>query len=408
MAAGRAAELGAEVLLLEKTDEAGKKILVSGKSRCNLTNSAPRAEFLRHYGANWQFLRNAYYRFFREELLALLARYGVQTQVERGGRIFPTSGQAEDVRAALLRYATSNGARIRYQTPVQQILLEGDKVRGVKTYRGRQIPAEAVILAAGGASWPHTGSTGDGYRLAQAIGHTIVPLRPALVPLVVREKGRAKALQGVSLRNIRCQFTTREAGGQEKPLVPPYPVPPTGEMLFTHFGVSGPLILTMSLAVVDALRARKQVFLSIDLKPGMSEEEIRKRLQREFEQHPQQQLHNLLHSWMPHTLAEELTKISHLGPNRPVHSLRASEREVLVRLLKGFHWEITSSLPLETAMVTAGGVELTEINPRTFASKLVSGLYIVGETLDIAADTGGFNLQAAFSSGYLAGGDSRR
>ncbi|MEA3309840.1 MAG: NAD(P)/FAD-dependent oxidoreductase [Chloroflexota bacterium] len=406
MAAGRAAELGAEVLLLEKTVEAGQKILVSGKSRCNLSNSAPRAEFLKHYGANWQFLRNAYYRFFREELLALLARYGVQTQVERGGRIFPTSGRAEDVRAALLRYATSNGARIRYQNPVQRILLDGDKVRGVAARRGKQIPAEAVILAAGGASWPKTGSTGDGYRLAQAVGHTIVPLRPALVPLVVREKGRAKALQGVSLRNIRCRFLTRDVNGHEEPLAPPYPVPPTGEMLFTHFGVSGPLILTMSLAAVDALRARKQLFLFIDLKPGMSVEEVNRRLQREFEQRPQQHLHNLLHSWIPNALAEELAKISHLGPERPVHSLRASERAVLVRLLKGFRWEITGSLPLEAGMVTAGGVELTEINPRTFASKLVKGLYIVGETLDIAADTGGFNLQAAFSGGYLAGEDS--
>lgn len=403
MAAGRAAELGAGVLLLEKTDEAGKKILVSGQERCNVTNVAPLEAFLKHYGENWQFLRNAYYRFFRDELLALLARYGVETQVERGGRIFPTSGRAEDVRDALLRYATGHGARVRYETPVAEIAAGGGAVHGVRTRSGRDVPADAVILATGGASWPGTGSTGDGYRMAQAVGHTIVPLRPALVPLTVRATARAKALQGVSLRNVRCTLLVRGEGGAERPIEPPYPVPPMGEMLFTHFGVSGPLVLTLSLAAVDALRAGQRIWLSIDLKPGMTAEQVRQRLQREFEAHAKQHLHNLLHGWVPNTLAEELVKVSGLAPDRPVHTIRAEEREVLVRLFKDFRWEITDSLPLASGMVTAGGVALDEIDPRTFASRIVEGLHIVGETLDIAADTGGYNLQAAFSSGYLAG-----
>ncbi len=403
MAAGRAAELGAGVLLLEKTQEAGKKILVSGKERCNVTNAAPMETFLKHYGENWQFLRNAYYRFFRDELLALLARYGVKTQVERGGRIFPTSGRAEDVRDALLRYATEHGARVRYETPVAEITAEGGAVRGVRTRGGRDVLADAVILATGGASWPGTGSTGDGYRMAQAVGHTIVPLRPALVPLTVRSTARAKALQGVSLRNVRCTLLTRDESGTARPIDPPYPVPPTGEMIFTHFGVSGPLVLTLSLAAVDALRAGQRVWLSIDLKPGMTAEQVRQRLQREFEAQSKKHLHNLLHGWVPNALAEVLVAVSGLAPARPVHTIRAEEREVLVQLFKDFRWEITGSLPLASGMVTAGGVALDEVNPRSFASKVVDGLYIVGETLDIAADTGGYNLQAAFSSGHLAG-----
>ncbi|MGC9399526.1 MAG: NAD(P)/FAD-dependent oxidoreductase [Anaerolineae bacterium] len=403
VAAGRAAELGADVLLLEKTDEAGKKILVSGKARCNVTNAAPLETFLKHYGENWQFLRNAYYRFFRDELLALLARYGVETQVERGGRIFPASGRAVDVRDALLRYATEHGVEVRYRIAVERLLTGDDALWGVRTREGETLPAQAVILATGGASWPGTGSTGDGYRMARAVGHTIVPLRPALVPLTVRATARAKALQGVSLRHVRCTLLAREEGGVERPIEPPYPVPPTGEMLFTHFGVSGPLVLTLSLAAIDALRAGRRVWLSIDLKPGMTAEQVRRRLQREFEAHAKTHLHNLLHGWMPNALAEELVKVSGLAPDRAVHTLRAEEREVLVQLIKEFRWEITGSLPLASGMVTAGGVALDEVDPRTFASKIVDGLYIVGETLDIAADTGGYNLQAAFSSGYLAG-----
>ncbi len=403
IAAGRAAEVGAEVILLEKMAEAGKKILVSGQERCNITNSAPLEKFLEHYGRNGQFLRNAYHRFFRDELLALLARYGVETQEERGGRIFPASGKAEDVRDALLRYATTHGATLRYRTEVQRILVADGEVIGVQAQNGERIPAHAVILATGGAAWPATGSTGDGYRMAQELGHTIVPLRPALVPLTVAERTLAKALQGVSLRNVRCTFSMQKGAGPAKVLRIPYPMPPTGEMLFTHFGVSGPLILTASLAVVDALRDGAKVVLHIDLKPGMTEQEVHARLQREFEEHAQRLLSNQLKGWVPAALAEVLAGLSGVAADRPVHTIRAEERARIVARLKDFRWEITGSLPLASGMVTAGGVALKEVNPVSFESRLIRGLYIVGETLDIAADTGGFNLQAAFSSGYLAG-----
>jgi len=403
LAAGRAAELSADVLVLEKMGEAGKKILLSGKQRCNLTNSTPLETFLTYYGRNGQFLRNAYHRFFREELLALLRRYGVRTQEERGGRIFPASGRAVDVRDALVNYAREHGVHFRYHATVQELLAADGKIAGVQLAGGKNFPADAVILTTGGASWPATGSTGDGYRMAQAAGHAIVPLRPALVPLTVAERSRAKALQGVSLRHVCCTLLARDAQGKEKPLRPPYPIPPTGELLFTHFGVSGPLILTLSLAAADALRARKRVALSIDLKPGMTKTQVRARLQREFEQHAQQRLPNLLRGWVPQKLAEVLAQASGIMAERAIHTIRAEERERLVALFKDFRWQITGSLPLAQSMVTAGGVSLKEVNPVTFASKVVAGLYLAGEVLDIAADTGGFNLQAAFSTGYLAG-----
>jgi len=403
LAAGRAAECGGDVLLLEKMTEVGKKILVSGKERCNLTNSAPLEEFLRYYGRNGRFLHNAFHRFFRPELLALLARYGVETQVERGGRIFPASGRASDVRDALLRYARDQGAILRTNTPVRELVLADGHITGVRVNQAEFLPADAVILTTGGASWVATGSTGDGYRMAQAVGHTIEPLRPALVPLTVKARAHAKAVQGVSLRNVRCTLLAARPGKPLKPLKPPYPIPPTGELLFTHFGVSGPLVLTLSLAAVDALRAGKAVTLAIDLKPGMTAAEVHTRLQREFETHAQRRLPHLLRSWVPGSLADLLAELSGIAPERPVHTIRAEERERLAQLLKDFRWEITGALPLEAGMVTAGGVALNEVAPITFASKVAPGLYLAGEVLDLAADTGGFNLQAAFSSGYLAG-----
>ncbi len=406
MAAGRAAELGADVLLIEKMREAGNKILVSGKERCNLSNAAPLEKFLAHYGPQGQFLRNAYYRFFREELLALLARYGVETQVERGGRIFPTSGEATEVRNALVRYATQHGAEIRYLAEVHRLWVEGDVAKGVFLWSGERLPADAVIVTTGGASWQATGSTGDGYRMAQEVGHTVAPLRPALVPLTVENRAQAKELQGVSLRNSRCTFYAKKPEGKLKELRLPYPMPPTGEMLFTHFGVSGPMILTASLGVVDALRAGNDVILSIDLKPGMTDDQVQARLQREFEHFSQRHLRRLLKGWAPTGLADVLARLSGVDASRPIHTIRAEERAHIARLLKDFRWQITGSLPLESGMVTAGGVSLKEIDPITFASRKIEGLYFAGEVLDLAADTGGFNLQAAFSGGYLAGQDA--
>lgn len=408
MAAGRAAELGANVLLLEKMEEAGKKILISGKTRCNITNAAPLEAFLAYYGRNGRFLRNAYHRFFRQELLQLLELYGVETQVEHGGRIFPTSGEAQDVRDALISYLRHHGATIRYRAEVQQVKVEAGHVKGVVVWDDSLMEADAVILATGGASWPATGSTGQGYVMAQELGHTVKPLHPGLVPLTVVERAAAKSLQGISLRNVRCTFLTRDSRRRERPLRIPYPVPDTGEMLFTHFGVSGPLILTASIAVVEALHRGQEIMLSIDLKPGMDEAAVHRRLQREFEEHPHQQLATLLRGWVPGNLADVLAALSTIEAERHVHRIRAEERTALVSLIKNFRWTVSGSLPLAAGMVTGGGVALDEVDPLTFESKKVNGLHIVGELLDLAADTGGFNLQAAFSSGYLAGDHAAR
>lgn len=403
IAAGRAAESGAEVIVLEKNREAGKKILITGKERCNITNTAELEKFIAHYGRNGNFLRNAYHRFFREELLALLSQYGVETQAERGGRVYPTSGRASDVRDALLRYTELQDATIRYLSPVSSIFSEDGEVAGVNLQNGDRILCSSVILATGGASWSSTGSSGDGYQMAKKLGHTIVPLRPALVPLTVAERSYAKALQGISLRNVSIKFYASKGKGSEKLLRPNYPMPTTGEMLFTHFGVSGPLILTASLNAVDALRAGKKVTLSIDLKPGMTEQAIHNRLQREFEQQSHKRLRNLLRDWVPEKLAGVLAKISGVEEDRHVYQIRAVEREKLVKLFKDFRWQITDSLPMDAGMITAGGVSLKEVDPLSFESKKIKQLYLTGELLDIAADTGGFNLQAAFTSGYLAG-----
>jgi predicted Rossmann fold flavoprotein len=335
--------------------------------------------------------------------LALFARYGVLTLEERGGRVFPASGQASDVRDGLLRYSESNHVDIRYLHEVQRIRVADGTVSGIDLWDGRRFNADAVILTTGGASWASTGSTGDGYVMAQALGHTLVPLRPSLVPLTVGERATVKELQGVSLKNVRCSFTTQTKSGKEKPLKSVYPIPDTGEILFTHFGVSGPLILTMSLGVVDALRAGSSIHLSIDLKPGMTESEIHRRLQREFENYSHRHLQTLLKSWVPEKLAVVLARLSGIEEDRHVYRIQAHERQVIAGLLKNFIWTITGTLPLSAGMVTAGGVSLKEINPITFESRLISGLYLAGEILDIAADTGGFNLQAAFSGGYLAG-----
>jgi predicted Rossmann fold flavoprotein len=286
---------------------------------------------------------------------------------------------------------------------VGEVVVEDDRIRGLRLANESRVTTDKVILATGGASWPATGSTGRGYLIAQSLGHTIEPLRPALVPLTVVERSQAKVLQGVSLRNVRCTFFTIDQKGKERPLRVPYPMPETGEMLFTHFGVSGPLILTASLAVVDALRGGRQVVLSIDLKPGMDEAAIHSRLQREFEENSHQRLRTLLRGWVPGSLADVIADLSPVEDDRHVYRIRADERVAIVALLKDFRWTISGSLPLASGMVTAGGVSLREVDPVTFASKKVAGLYIVGELLDLAADTGGFNLQAAFTTGYLAG-----
>jgi len=417
MAAGRAAEVGAAVLLLEKMDRPGRKILISGKTRCNLTNARELEDFIAMYGANGRFLYRAFHRFFRDDLLALLGRYGLETKTERGGRIFPASDDAGDVVRALRSYLADGKVKMRTGVRVNKILVRDGGVTGVRASTGEMFPANAVILATGGASYPETGSTGDGYRLAEALGHTIVKLRPALVPLVVKEVALAKSMQGVSLRNVRltafqcladdidpsmtpAEDVGRGTGGK-KPR-PPVIESRFGEMMLTHFGIGGPITLKMSLAVVDALE-KGPVSVAIDLKPALTVQQLRERLQRDFDRLSRRSFRTILKGLLPQKMVDPFIELTGIPAGKTGSQITAAERERLAGFLKSLRFSIESPLPLSAAMVTAGGVSLKEIDPRTMASRLVKGLYFCGEVMDIDADTGGFNLQAAFSTGYVAG-----
>jgi len=400
MAAGQAAQMGASVLLLEKMDRPGRKLRITGKGRCNLTNVAPVSDFIAHFGPSGCFLRQAFYRFFTSDLLALFEELGVPTVTERGGRVFPVSQEARDVVDALVRWVREGGVQIQTRSSVERLLIEEERVVGVKTSTdptGRTYRADAVIVATGGASYPATGSTGDGYRLAESVGHTLVPVRPALVPLETAGDV-APRLQGLSLRNVTAQ--TWIAGQEQAELF--------GEMLFTHFGVSGPIILSLSRQIVDALRQDRRVVLSIDLKPALDGDKLDARLLRDLDAHGKRHFRTLLKGLLPSKLIPVCIDLTGIPPHKEAHQITAQERERLRTWLKDFRLEVTGHRPFSEAIITAGGVETREVDPRTMASRLVEGLYFAGEVLDVDADTGGYNLQAAFSTGWLAGRSAAR
>ncbi len=391
MAAGRAAACGAPVLLLEKKDRLGLKLRITGKGRCNLTNATDMDDFISHFGPNGRFLYRAFSRFFSAELRAFFAARGVPTVVERGQRVFPASNEACHIVDALHQYLDENRVRVQYRAPVTRLLTREGRITGVQTGMGQTLSSPCVILATGGASYPLTGSTGDGYRLAAEVGHRIVPIQPALVPLETEEPWVA-ALQGLSLRNVQVsllldgRLLAREFG----------------EMLFTHFGVSGPLVLTLSKRAVAAL-AQGRVELSIDLKPALDDEQLDQRLRRELEQSGRRSFRNILKALLPLRLRDPFIAFTGIPPDKPGHQITSEERRRLHRQLRDLRLTVKSPRPLSEAIVTAGGVDINEIEPRTMESKLVQGLYFCGEVIDIDADTGGYNLQAAFSTGYLAG-----
>lgn len=407
MAAGQAAEMGAKTLLLEKMNRPGRKLRITGKGRCNLTNVALISDFITHFGPNGRFLRQAFYRFFSSELVAFLKELGVQTVTERGGRVFPASDQAQEVVVALIHWVGKRGITLRTRSPVEQLLVKGGRVTGVQTSRVSSrmkktstgsrpeagiYRADAVIVATGGASYPDTGSTGDGYRLAQLVGHTIVPIRPALVPLETAGEVAAR-LQGLSLRNVTVRVWINGKKQAEA----------FGEMLFTHFGLSGPIILSLSRQIVDALRQGQRVEISIDLKPALDERKLNLRLLRDIEAHGKQKFCTLLKELLPRKLIPICIDLTGISPDKLGHQITAEERKRLRMWLKDFRLEVIGYRPFTEAIITAGGVDTKEVDPRTMESRLVEGLYFAGEVLDLGGDTGGYNLQAAFSTGWLAG-----
>lgn len=391
MAAGKAAESGAQVLLLEKNDRLGKKILISGKGRCNITNSTDIDGLIENTPGNGSFLYSAFYTFSNADLIEFLNGYGLETKVERGGRIFPVSDRAKDVVDTLAKYLERNKVKIWLKSPVQTIRAENGRVKSVVLKDGKELDCDAVVLATGGASYPGTGSTGDGYRMAEALGHTIIPLKPSLVPLVSGEEW-IKELQGLSLKNISITLLNKNG----KKIYNDF-----GEMLFTHFGVSGPVILSASRHILDY--NYKDVKLVIDLKPALDEEKLDDRIQRDFEKFSRKQFKNSLDELLPQKMIPVIVKLSKIEPDKFVNQITRDERRNLVKLLKNLELNITGSRPITEAIVTAGGVSTDEINPSTMESKRIKGFFLAGELIDLDAYTGGFNLTIAFSTGYLAG-----
>ncbi|MCX5781884.1 MAG: NAD(P)/FAD-dependent oxidoreductase [Elusimicrobia bacterium] len=434
MSAGTASLLGLKTLLIEKNERLGKKLLITGKGRCNITNSGDTNSFISSYGKNGRFLYRALSEFSNEHLINFFHHLGVKTKLERGGRIFPLSDKSQDIVSALKKYLHENQCEISLNSSVGTITKDGDIFK-IKVYPVRDLPSrragngrftnkdgsftlsanymtpncrqepaafsngasnnifesKKVIIATGGCSYPLTGSTGDGYSFAKEFGHSITEITPALVPLETKESF-VKKLQGLSLKNVLVK-----AFSEKKEISSEF-----GEMLFTHFGISGPVILTLSGTIVEELKKGRKVHISINFKPALSREILTKRLLREFESSSNKHLYNVLKSLLPEKLAELFIDLCEIPEKKPVHQITREERERIQNLLTDFRLEITKARGFDEAIITRGGISLNEINPYTMESKKVKGLFFCGEIIDIDGITGGYNLQEAFSTGYLA------
>ena len=392
MSAVIAGREGAQVTLLEKMNYLGKKMGITGKGRCNVTNAAPMSEFIKNTPGNGKFLYGAYERFSNQDLLQLLNEAGLETKVERGGRVFPASDSALDVRNTFMKLLKSYGVDVHLEEGAQEIIVEDGKVVAVKT-KNEIYPADAVLIATGGKSYPATGSTGDGYNLANKLGHKVTDIRPSLVPIVTEEVW-VKDLMGLSLRNVELSVVAKNKV-QAKMF---------GEMMFTHFGITGPIVLSLSHTVGKLMRKKNigTIGLDINLKPALSVEKLDKRIQKDFELYSKKQLINGLKDLLPQQLIPLVIQLADLDPHKPINQISKAERDSLVYILQHLPLTVKGLRPVEEAIVTAGGLSLKEFNPKTMESKLVLGLYGAGEVLDIDAFTGGYNLQAAFSTGYVA------
>ena len=391
MAAVFAARNGQNVQLLEKNEKLGKKLFITGKGRCNITNAADIEDLFTAVISNPKFLYSGFYSFTNQQVIDFFEELGVKTKIERGERVFPVSDHSSDVIAAFSRELKLLGVSVSLHTEVRELLCEQDKVCGVLLTNGKKMKADAVIVATGGISYPSTGSTGDGYRFAKETGHRVTELLPSLVPMEVRQ-WYAKELQGLSLRNIEICITDGKKKLYEE----------FGEMLFTHYGVTGPVILSASSVVGKTLR-KKELTLHIDLKPALSEEQLDKRILREFDANHNKQYKNSIDSLFPAKLKPIMIELSGIEPEKKVNEITKEERQRLVHLIKDFTMTLTGLRSYNEAIITKGGVSVKEIDPGTMESKKMKGLYFAGEVLDLDAVTGGYNLQIAWSTGYLAG-----
>jgi predicted Rossmann fold flavoprotein len=393
MAAVSAAEHGGQVVILEKMKNAGKKLLITGKGRCNITNACSIEELIKNMPGNGSFLHSTFNAFDNNDMIAFLNKWGLETKTERGGRVFPASDKARDVVAVFEKALKSLNVKIETEKPATKIVAGEGKIGGVMTADGKIYHGKTVILAAGGATYPLTGSNGDSYRLAAKTGHTIVPLKPSLVPLETAEEW-VKELQGLSLKNVSA---TIFAGNQKK-IGEDF-----GEMIFTHYGISGPIILSLSKAAAEYLDKGQQVSVEINLKPALTSEVLDKRIQRDFEKFSRKQIKNSLHELLPAKLREVVADLAFLNPEKQISQITREERARLLETIRRLTLTVTKTRPLSEAIVTAGGVTTKEINAKTMESKILEGLYFAGEVIDVDGYTGGFNLQTAFSTGYVAG-----
>lgn len=397
MAACQAAGRGHKAILLEKNEKLGKKLYITGKGRCNLTNACEAEDLFKYVMRNGKFLYAAFYGYSNSQTIDFFESHGLATKVERGERVFPQSDHSSDVIRTLQRALREQGVEVRLHTQVKQVLEETGqpegmrRIRGVMLRDGRVIEADAVIVATGGRSYASTGSTGDGYRFAEELGHKVTECRPSLVPFEAAE-GWVKDLQGLSLRNVAvCIRKEKKVLFQE-----------FGEMLFTHYGVSGPLLLSASSIVNDYMH-QMPLSMEIDLKPALSREQLDKRVLRDFEENKNRQFKNAVQKLFPAKLIPVIVFLSGIHPDKKVNEVTKEERGDFIRLIKAFPLTLSRFRGFDEAIITRGGVQVREVNPSTMESKLVQGLYFAGEVLDLDALTGGFNLQIAWSTGYLAG-----
>lgn len=400
MAAITSAENGNEVILLEKMQTLGRKLLITGKGRCNITSSLDMQDFIKNTPGNGRFLYSCYQNYTNKDIIRFLKNQGLEVKEERGNRIFPVTDKSQDVLKSFTKRLKELNIEIRYNSKVEEILVNKEnKVLGVKV-NNNTLKADKIILATGGKSYPLTGSTGDGYKLAKEKGHTIVKIKPSLVPLETYNTEMHKELQGLSLRNVQIKIIDFE---NKKTIYEDF-----GEMLFTHFGISGPIILSSSAHLVrykniEEKLKTKNIKLIIDLKPALTEEKLDQRILRDFEELKNKNFKNSLDKLLPQKLISPIINLSNIKSDKKVNEITKTERNRLAFLLKNFEIDIKSFRPIEEAIITSGGVSVKEINPKTMESKIVKDLYFAGEIIDVDSYTGGFNLQIAYSTGYTAG-----
>ena len=399
MSAISSAENGNDVTIIEKMQSLGRKLLITGKGRCNITSSLDMDEFIKNIPGNGMFLYSAFKNYTNQDIIKLLKEEGLEVKEERGNRIFPVTDKSLDVLKCFEKKLKSLNVNIILNTKVKEILVEDNIVKGVKTEK-EIINADKVILATGGKSYPLTGSTGDGYVMAQKLGHTVTKINPSLVPLEAFDKETCKNLQGLSLKNVQIELIDKN---KNKVIYEDF-----GEMLFTHFGVSGPTILSSSAHLVrykniQQLFNENKISLKIDFKPALSEEKLNDRILRDFNEEKNKMFRNSLDKLLPQKLIPTIIKISGINPNKKVNEITKIERKNLVKLLKNFEITIKGFRTIDEAIITSGGIKIKEINPKTMESKIIKGLYFAGEIIDVDAYTGGFNLQIAYSTGYTAG-----